>query len=192
MPPMIQANQDTRTRLHEAALRVVAQSGPAASVRAIAKAAGLTEGALYRHYPSRDHLLGAVFAELIEPMIAEKEALVAMRAPIRDRLREWVRCTYARFDKSPEGFAYIFLTDHDFPKEFAKLSGKQSALLRALIAQGQAEGELRDLPESLAATLMIGQLLAVPAAIYRRSLKKPAMQYVDEVADAIWRTLGVG
>jgi len=180
----------TCARLHAAALQQVASHGPLASVRSITKAAGVTEGALYRHYESRGHLLGAVFAELVRPMVAEKEALVAMRAPIDDRLREWVRCTYARFDKDPDGFAYIFLTTHTLPKEYQRLSGRQSELLRELLAQGQALGVVRSIPADVAAALFVGLLLSVPTQIRQGGLKKPALNYVDEVARAIWLAVG--
>ncbi|MGP1345086.1 MAG: TetR/AcrR family transcriptional regulator [Phycisphaerales bacterium] len=182
----------TREKLLGAAMRVVARTGPAASVRAIAREAGLTEGALYRHFPSRDHLLGAAFAELVEPMIAEKENLVAMRVPARDRLREWVRCTYARFDRQPDAFAYVFLTPHEMPKEYAKLSGRQSTLLKALLQQASDEGTPIALPIDIAAHMFVAMLLAIPSAIYRKRLPRPASDHVDEVADAIWRALNNG
>lgn len=179
----------TRVRLHEATLRLIARDGPGASVRAIAKEAGLTEGALYRHYTGRGHLVGAVFAELIEPMIAEKENLVAMRAPVRDRLREWVRCTYARFDRDPDGFAYIFLTDHDLDAEYASIAGRQSALLSELFAQGRAEGLLRSLPDALGESIFVALLLSVPHRIRDGALARPASAYVDEIARAAWAAL---
>ncbi len=180
---------DTRTRLHRAATHLVSRDGPAASVRAIARHAGVTEGALYRHYDSREDLLGAVFAELIDPMVTEKRMLVEMRAPIRDRLREWIRCTYARFDTDPDAFAYVFLTDHDLPRRYAGLAGLQRSMLRTLMVQARAEGLLGTLSEDLAATLFVGLLLSVPEGIRAGKLPKPAMQYVDHVAQAVWCTL---
>lgn len=180
---------DARTRLRAAATQLVAQTGPGASVRAIAKHAGLTEGALYRHFQSRDDLLATVFDEIIEPMVAEKRNLVAMQAPVRDRLREWVRSTYAGFDRDPDAFAYVFLTDHEFPKEHARFSGLQSRLLRELIAQGRAAGELHDISDELAATMFVGLLLSVPTRVRAGTLPRPASQYVDEVSRAVWLTL---
>jgi AcrR family transcriptional regulator len=180
---------DTRIRLHEAALYLVAREGPGASVRAIARRAGVTEGALYRHYKNRDALLAAVFFELVEPMVTEKENLVAMRAPVRDRLREWVRCTYARFDDNPDAFAYIFLTDHDFPREHARLSGRQSELARQLLEQGRSEGVMRPMDPELAAAIFVGLLLGVPERVRSGRLTGPASRYTDEISRAIWLAL---
>lgn len=182
----------TRRSLHEAARDLVAAEGPGASVRSITRAAGVTEGTLYRHYASRELLLSAVFTELVEPMIAEKAALVAMRAPLRDRLREWIRCTYTRFDKDPSGFAYVFLTDHSLPRAQARLAHRQSELFGELFAAGVSAGELRPVATDIATAIFVGQLLTVPTMIRRGGLRKPAEQYTDEIAEAVWRALGAG
>lgn len=181
----------TLDRLHDATLRLVASDSDSASVRAIAKAAGVTEGALYRHYTGRDELVAAVYAKLIEPMIAEKETLLQMRAPMRDRLREWVRATYVKFDDDPEAFTFVFLVPHQVPRSLAHIAGRQSAILAELFVQGQVEGCFRNMDVDLAVTLFIGLLLSVPMRIRGGKLKKPAAQYIDETADAMWRVLAI-
>ncbi len=183
-------NRSARERLHRSAIEVVGREGGGASVRAIAADAGVSEGALYRHYQSREHLLAAVLAELIEPMVAEKETLVAMRAPMRDRLREWVRSTYARFDEDPVAFGYVFLTDLPLPPTTEPVNGRQSALFGELFKQGRDSGELREMPTGLAAGLFVGLLLSVPKGIGSGRLRGKASQYVDEVSEAVWRVLG--
>jgi AcrR family transcriptional regulator len=147
--------------------------------------AGLTEGALYRHYESREDLLADLFTTLVEPMITEKLNIVAMRAPIRDRLREWVRCTFASFDRDPLGFAYVLLTPLPLSPAHAKLAGRQSALFLELFEQGRKEHQLRDLDPALASALFVGLLLAVPQRIRSKRLKGPASQYIDEVSRTI-------
>lgn len=180
----------TRRRLHSAAVRLIA-GGEAASVRAITREAGITEGALYRHYKGRSELTAAVFRELVAPMIAEKEALVAMRAPVRDRIREWVRCTFARFDRDPDGFAYVFLSDEAVDGVDAATVGRQGALFAELVEQGRSEGALREMDRSIATALFVGLLLAVPTRIRGGALAGPASVHVDAVADAAWRVLAV-
>ncbi|RNC82622.1 MAG: TetR/AcrR family transcriptional regulator [Phycisphaera sp.] len=183
------ARPDAKSRLHEAALRLATLDESDTSVRAIAREAGVSQGALYRHYASREDLLGAVFAEQIEPMIAHKEGLVAMRAPIRDRVREWVRSTYDRFDREPDGFAFVFLTTHNLPEKHKHIAGRQSALLTELLRQWASEGKLKDMPIELASAMFVGLMLSVPERVRKGSLAKPAAQYTDRIADSIWAVL---
>ena len=186
MSESTRGSADTKRRLHASALRAVVGEGHVASVRTIAQGAGITGAALYRHYAGLEDLFGAVFEELIVPMISEKENLVAMRAPVRDRLREWVRCTYACFDRDHDAFTYVFLSDRPLPARHMKLAGRQSRLLADLLDQGKREGVVRDIDLDLACTLFIGLLLSVPKRLRDGALPGPASDYVDEVARSVW------
>lgn len=64
----------TKERILDAALRLFDEKGYAgATMRDIAKAAGLTEGALYRHYAGKEALLAAILdlfdAKIFEPLV---------------------------------------------------------------------------------------------------------------------------
>jgi haloalkane dehalogenase len=119
--------QATRARLVEAGARVLRESGLAgATVDRIATAAGLTHGALYRHFPDRDALL--------------REALALAEAPLRDAAT------------SPAGL-FATLLDPTAPTSLlAALAGEMPRAsptaraafedeLRHLLAALQAEGE---------------------------------------------------
>jgi len=61
----------TRTRLIEATLRVAHEVGYAhASTRAIAQAAGVAEGTIYRHFPDKASLFFAAVLESNGPVVA--------------------------------------------------------------------------------------------------------------------------
>lgn len=65
---MTQRGERTRTRLIEATLAVVNEVGYArASTRAIAEAAGVAEGTIYRHFPDKASLF---FAAALQPSAA--------------------------------------------------------------------------------------------------------------------------
>ena len=181
--------RDTRRRLHAAAVRSVVERGAEQTVRKVAGRAGVTGAALYRHYSGLEELYGAVFEELVGPMIAEKQNLVSMRAPVRDRLREWVRCTYACFDRNADAFAYVFLSDRPLPERLVPLAHRQSELLAELLAQGRAEGALRKVTGAVAVRLFVGLLLSIPAGIREAAVDGPASAHIDEVDRAIWLTL---
>jgi AcrR family transcriptional regulator len=62
--------EDTRARLIEATRRVVRDKGYAhASTRAIAQAAGVAEGTIYRHFPDKSSLFFAAILEANTPLI---------------------------------------------------------------------------------------------------------------------------
>ncbi len=73
---MTQRGEATRARLIEATRAVVGEVGYAhASTRAIAKAAGVAEGTIYRHFPDKASLFLATVMESNAPIIAWVTAL---------------------------------------------------------------------------------------------------------------------
>lgn len=73
---MTQRGDRTRARLIEATLRVVADVGYArASTRAIAEAAGVAEGTIYRHFPDKTSLF---FAAALEPSASMLDWVAAL------------------------------------------------------------------------------------------------------------------
>ena len=81
--------QRNRMRLLETAKAAFAEKGSAASLDEIAKVAGVGAGTLYRHFPTRDALIEAVYRNETEQLVAAAARLVEARAPAA-ALREWL------------------------------------------------------------------------------------------------------
>jgi AcrR family transcriptional regulator len=68
---MTDRGAQTRTRLLDATVQVVREVGYAhASIRAIAQAAGVAEGTIYRHFPDKATMFFAAILERHQPIIA--------------------------------------------------------------------------------------------------------------------------
>jgi AcrR family transcriptional regulator len=68
-------------RLIEAARKVFADQGGAASMEAIAKHAGVGVGTLYRHFPKRIDLVEAVYREEVDVLVGAAQAGQAVLDP---------------------------------------------------------------------------------------------------------------
>ena len=78
-----------RLRLLEVAKAVFAAKGSAASLDEIARTAGVGPGTLYRHFPTRDALVAAVYRNENEQLVAAAGRLAESQAPV-SALREWL------------------------------------------------------------------------------------------------------
>ncbi len=186
-----QSGSTTRENLVAAAVRLAAAQGTdTTSVRSIAREAGVTEAMLYRHFKNKQDLWLDIYTRIVDDMIEEKKSLLHDSAPIRERLREWVRLTYAYYDDNPDAFTYVLLLPHSFAEALGDTCTRQGHLLLELIAEGQHSGECRPLDPQLALTLFSGLLLSVPRLINEGRLEGPATSHVDDVAAAAWRVLG--
>jgi AcrR family transcriptional regulator len=81
--------QRNRIRLLETAKAAFAEKGSAASLDEIARSAGVGAGTLYRHFPSRDALIAAVYRNETDHLIAAAARLAEIH-PSMTALREWL------------------------------------------------------------------------------------------------------
>jgi AcrR family transcriptional regulator len=81
--------QRNRVRLLETAKAAFAEKGAAASLDEIARTAGVGAGTLYRHFPTRDALIEAVYRNETEQLVAATTRLAETRPPTA-ALRDWL------------------------------------------------------------------------------------------------------
>jgi AcrR family transcriptional regulator len=81
--------QRNRDRVLEAAKEAFTRSGADARLDDIAKQAGVGAGTLYRHFPSRDELLEAVYRTEVEKLAAAEQKFAETMPPV-EALRAWM------------------------------------------------------------------------------------------------------
>jgi len=180
--------KNRRGEIVTATIRLVARQGMrAATIRQIAQASGVTEGAIYRHFSSKEDLCHQAYCQIVAEMAAAKEQLVASQRPLRDKLREWIQVSYAYFDHYPEAFTYVLLTPHAFTEDPEGITSQQGQLLMHLIRQVSRQGQMPPVQPVMALCFFTGMMLNIPRLINEGALKGPASRYTDEVAEAVWR-----
>jgi AcrR family transcriptional regulator len=131
-----------RERLLETAAGAFAAADGPVSLEAIARGAGVGIGTLYRHFPTREALIEAVYrAQLAEVSASATDLL--QRHPPAEALRRWMN-RYAEFVAAKQGMAEslraIFDSGAVEPSETrASIIGAVGALLTA----GGDDGSLR-------------------------------------------------
>jgi len=81
--------QRNHQRILDVAKQVFTRRGAEASMDEIAKRAKIGPGTLYRHFPSRDDLLAAVYISEVEKLAEAQRKLSAQLPPI-EALRAWM------------------------------------------------------------------------------------------------------
>lgn len=81
--------QRNRERILEVAKQAFTRSGANASLDDIAKEAGVGPGTLYRHFPTRDELLEAVYRTEVERLATTERKFAKTMSPV-EALRAWM------------------------------------------------------------------------------------------------------
>jgi AcrR family transcriptional regulator len=78
---------ENRVRILDAARAVLLGAGEL-RLNAVAKAAGVGQGTLYRHFPTREHLLAEVYRHDVDELVTAASVLLARHEPV-DALAQW-------------------------------------------------------------------------------------------------------
>lgn len=173
----------TRARIEQEALALFAQKGiDGTSVRDIALRAGLSEGALYRHFPSKEELARELFLSHYAALAAEICAVDARALPLPEKLKEVVGLACRLFDEEPALFAYLLIHQHDHLRHVPEAPEANVVEAVALLLRGaglSADGA------SLAGAMALGCVVQ-PAvfALYGR-LEGPLSAHADAITRAV-------
>jgi AcrR family transcriptional regulator len=138
-----------REAMVEAAVALIEEVGPyAVSVREVARRAGVSPGAPFRHFPTRTALLTAVAEEAMRRFQAEIAAALATvaGADARTRLMAVGRAYLAWAVRNPTHFKVISnrdLIDYARSSTLMGINAQTQALLDGLFRQAAAAGQLR-------------------------------------------------
>ena len=131
-----------RARLVEAARGLFASRGAETSMEEIARDAGVGIGTLYRHFPTREDLVEAVFRDGIEQLQAQADELLASDAP-GEALATWLRAqlTQAATCRGLAAEAMLAMLDAGPGEPTACEAMRRSGA--ELLARAQAAGDVR-------------------------------------------------
>src|SRR6476660_4822006 len=121
-----------RDRLIAAAAAAFAEHGVNASLEDIARRAGVGIGTLYRHFPTREHLVEVVYRREVEGLVAAADELARDHAPDA-ALERWMQ-RFVDYIATKRGLAAslrILLSTNS--TLFSDSSGKVSLALRRLV-----------------------------------------------------------
>ncbi|POX63455.1 TetR family transcriptional regulator [Streptomyces sp. Ru62] len=160
-----QRNED---RLLEAAAVAFAREGAGASVKDIARAAGVGVGTLYRRFPSKELLIEAVYRQEVQRLCEAAPHLTAAQPPV-DALRTWME-RFIDFMAAKQGMAdalsVVLTDDSEKLHTRALLADAITHLLTAL--EGQAVARPGVDPQDV--LMALGGISLMAASEERRDL----------------------
>lgn len=156
MPRSTQAKE----KVERAAIELFAASGvDGASIGEVATLAGVSQGALYRHYPSKEDLARSLFATAYRRIGAELTEICAREAGIAARIGLMVEHFCALYDSDPALFRFLLLTQHNFLPQLEEAANEPPSVIAGAIADAVASGELARIDPAFGAAIVMGVVL---------------------------------
>ncbi|HYS24483.1 MAG TPA: TetR/AcrR family transcriptional regulator [Vicinamibacterales bacterium] len=161
---------NTRDRIETAAVQLFVEKGVAdTTVRDIAGALEMSEGALYRHFPSKEQLVWQVFERHYIEFAGRLLKLAESESGTREKLAAMIAGFCRAYDENPRLFRFLLFVQHDQLGKLAADAPTPVEAVRMVIARGIASGELPAQDADLATSLVFGVVLQpVQFAAYGR------------------------
>jgi len=183
-----------RTRAHSkrdeliaSALRLFANQGiRGTTVRDIAEAAGVTEGALYPALRRQEQLAQSLFGECARMLY---EHLMRRSAGVEDPQEQLCTLAHGFIDFAatrPEAYEYVMARHHESVSELPPTS-RCPRMSSCGSSRGIASGAFRPMNAQLGAGMMIGLLLRTVFFVQRGLIELTAEQIEAEVCGAVQR-----
>ncbi|GAB2999270.1 TetR/AcrR family transcriptional regulator [Amycolatopsis acidiphila] len=174
-------------RLLSAATKLFAQKGfDRTSVQEIVAAAGVTKGAMYHYFGSKDDLLSEIYGRVLRLQTEQLEKVAATEAPVPERLRraalDVVVSTIENLDDTKIFLQSVHQLSPDRSRAVRAERRRYHERFRSLIEEGQRAGVFRaDKPADIVVDFFFGSVHHL-GAWYRTSGKLSAHQVGEHYA----------
>ncbi len=181
-------------RLLAAATRLFAEQGyDRTSVQEIVRAAGVTKGALYHYFGSKDDLLHEVYGRVLRLQQERLDAFAGADAPVERRLRDAAADVVVTTIENLDDTKIFFRSMHHLgPEKLKQVRAERRRYherFRALVEEGQRSGVFGSAtPADLVVDYHFGSVHHL-ASWYRPDGPLSARQVADHLADLLMRAL---
>ena len=156
--------QRNRERILDVAKQVFTHAGANASLEDIAKKAGVGPGTLYRHFPTREDLLVAVYRSEMEKLAAAERSLAVAKSPpeaLRAWLLLWVDALETKQIIAPVLNTLVGDPKKVFESSYARIYEALGALVKRAVKSGDIRKDL-DPIDFLRAIIGVANVSASP------------------------------
>jgi AcrR family transcriptional regulator len=180
----------TKARIERAALQLFARHGmDAVSVKQIAAACSISDGAMYRHFKSKDQLARLMFEAIHARLLQLVAGTIRADASLQETVHAVVSAYCDLAEADPAQFTYHLTHRNYFIAASGDGGADPSSVMTACVAAALARGEIPDGDPELAAAMSLG--LVMQPAEYRifGRIEQPLTELIPVVTRAIMAVL---
>jgi AcrR family transcriptional regulator len=161
---------DTADRIEQAAVQLFVEKGVAeTTIKDIARAVGLSDGALYRHFESKDELVWKAFERHYVAFAATLRQLAESEPTARGKIAAMIRGFCRAHDENPTLFKFLLFVQHGQLAKLEPGTPTPVEVMRDVLDRAIASREIPAQRPDLATALVFGVVLQpVTFAAYGR------------------------
>lgn len=187
---MVPRGARTQEKIEQVALALFAEKGvDRTTIGDIARAAGIAEGTIYRHYASKEELIWQLFSHNYLRLAAQLDSLQAARQGLHAKLAVMVGMFCSLFEQDPDLFRFLLLVQHGQLDRVTEEMQTPGSVLKGVIEAAMARGEVAEQDAEVATAMVLGMVLQVAVAKVYGRVTRPLDDLAEQLAEACWRAL---
>ena len=165
---------ETRERIERAALKHFVEEGiKETSIRTIADEAGISLGAMYNHFKSKEELAWLLFINGWNEIGQELRKRASGESQLPAKLRSMIDYVFHRYDEDWLLVTYIFSSRHHHLKHVPSTRGNPYTIFRLVIGEAMRRGEIPQGDLDLKTALIVGAIIQTIDSRILERLKGP-------------------
>ena len=153
-------NTDTKGLIERSALRLFVEEGIAeSSIKKIARAAKVSQGAMYNHYVSKDELAWQLFATNFSEIGHALRQVAGLHRTLEAQLWEMIRYVFERYEEDWLLVTYVFSARHHHLRRVNRKMGNPYLAFRTVISRAAKRGEIPPQDLDIAASMVVGAVI---------------------------------
>jgi AcrR family transcriptional regulator len=177
-------------KVMRAAVRLFVEKGiDGTTTKDIAAKSGVSEGALYRHFKSKEDLAYHLFAVHVNDFTLDLASRVAEVKEFRLKLHAYITTCFEAFETERDLFTYLILSEHRELDRFPTIFKHPGHVALDLVTAGQKAGFFREVEPYIGASILVGSIIRLCIARIRKAIEHDLRQEANTVTESLWRAL---
>ena len=180
----------TKAKIETSAPKLFAERGvDQTTTRDIAAGAGISEGAIYRHFESKDAMVHELFSANYLRLAGEIDELQGRETGLRRKLAAMVRAFCLLFEEDPDMFRFLLLVQHGELQKMPPDVRTPVRVVRSVIEDAIQRGEIPVQDPDVANALVFGTVLQPALFKVYGQIDQPMTALAGRLSEACWLTL---
>jgi len=185
-------NSELKEKIFHAAQKLFVEKGYySTSIPDIVKEAGVSTGAIYHHYASKEELARKIHKTAIDMFLEKYDSNVRTQPGAFDKIRAYTALMFRWAEEDPTMVRYLL---YGRPKEIldkclsiCSEEGLQGTM--EIVNQGMNKGEIRPMTPFLAAATISGTIIRMLDLRMDGIIEHPLEEFIEPTANNIWLSI---
>jgi len=179
-----------KTAIYQAALDLFGEKGfSETSIRDIARRASVSEGSLYRHWPSKLALGWDIFKSNQEALATETRRRLQSAPSPCQQIQTIIAMFYELYDRDSNLFRFLLLKHHQMRSRMGETSDNLVSLWELFVSSKLDASRDDSHFLHLAASITLGMILQPAVSALYGSISTPLLDHVNEVTAQVCKVL---